>query len=67
MVARKIVENWLYWIVIDAVSIFLYIDRGLYQTAGLFVLYLILAVIGFIAWRKTYLEQNQRSIAPDAE
>jgi len=61
MVARKIVENWLYWIVIDAVSIFLYIDRGLYQTAGLFVLYLILAVIGFIAWRKTYLEQSTAS------
>ena len=61
MVARKIVENWLYWIVIDAVSIFLYIDRGLYQTVGLYVLYIILAVIGYIAWRKTYLEQNTES------
>jgi len=61
MVARKIVENWLYWIVIDAVSIFLYIDRALYQTAVLFALYLILASIGFIAWRKTYLEQIKES------
>jgi len=61
MVARKIVENWLYWIVIDAVSIFLYLDRELYQTAGLYVLYLILAVIGFMAWRKTYLEQSPES------
>jgi len=67
MVARKIVENWLYWIVIDAVSIFLYIDRALYQTVVLFVLYLILASIGFFVWRKTYLEQNQRSITPDAK
>jgi nicotinamide mononucleotide transporter len=61
MVARKVIENWLYWIVIDSVSIFLYIDRELYQTAGLFALYLVLAVIGYLAWRKAYLEQKQLS------
>ena len=59
MVARKVIENWLYWIVIDSVSIFLYIDRELYQTAGLFALYLVLAVIGYLAWRKAYLKQQQ--------
>jgi nicotinamide mononucleotide transporter len=37
----------------------LYIDRELYQTAGLFALYLVLAVIGYLAWRKAYLEQQQ--------
>ena len=36
MVARKLLENWLYWIVIDGLSIFLYIDRELYLTAALF-------------------------------
>lgn len=61
MVARKVIENWIYWIVIDFVSIFLYIDRELYQTAGLFSLYLILAVIGYIAWRKAYLKQSNES------
>ncbi|MGB0472990.1 MAG: nicotinamide riboside transporter PnuC [Porticoccaceae bacterium] len=61
MVARKVLENWLYWIVIDGVSIFLYIDRGLYQTVGLYSLYLILAVVGYIAWRKAYLQQNASS------
>jgi nicotinamide mononucleotide transporter len=58
MVARKIIENWLYWVVIDFASIFLYLDRGLYQTAGLFVLYIILAVAGYILWTKKYREQN---------
>lgn len=58
MVARKIIENWLYWMVIDAVSIYLYLDRGLYQTAGLFVLYIVLAVAGYLVWRKTYREQS---------
>ena len=61
MVARKIVENWIYWIVIDSVSIFLYIDRELYQTAGLFTLYLVLAVVGYIAWRNAYLKQSTQS------
>lgn len=58
MVARKIIENWLYWVVIDMVSIFLYLDRGLYQTAGLFVLYIVLAVVGYIIWINKYREQN---------
>lgn len=61
MVARKVLENWLYWIVINSVSIFLYIDRDLYQTAGLFTLYIILSVIGFIVWRKAYFQQSVES------
>ena len=61
MVARKVLENWLYWIVINSVAIFLYIDRDLYQTAGLFAIYIILSVIGFIAWRKAYFQQSAES------
>jgi nicotinamide mononucleotide transporter len=61
MVAHKVVENWLYWIVIDAISIYLYIDRELYQTVGLYSIYLILAVIGYIAWRKAYFQQSAAS------
>lgn len=51
MVAQKILENWLYWIVIDTVSIFLYVDRGLHLTSLLFVAYVIIVVLGFFAWR----------------
>ena len=62
MVARKVLENWLYWIVIDSVSIYLYLDRELYQTVILFVLYVILATVGYISWRKKYYkQQNQQS------
>ncbi len=52
MVTRKVLENWLYWIVIDSVSIFLYIDRGLYLTSLLFVGYVIIVVFGYFSWRK---------------
>ena len=50
MVARKVLENWGYWFVIDGLSVYLYISRELYLTAGLFVLYLVLIVIGFRCW-----------------
>ena len=58
MVARKVLENWLYWIVINSVSIYLYIDRGLDQTAVMFFLYLGLATVGFLMWKKAYDAQN---------
>jgi len=52
MVARKILENWLYWFVVDSVSIYLYVSRGLYLTALLFAVYLVLIVIGYLSWRR---------------
>ena len=50
MVALKVIENWIYWFVIDAVSIWLYLDRELYFYVALFAVYLVLIVIGFRAW-----------------
>lgn len=57
MVARKVLENWLYWIVIDAVSVFLYVDRGLMLTALLFVVYTLMAAVGYWHWRNRYAQQ----------
>ena len=59
MVTKKVLENWLYWIVIDGVSVFLYLDRGLYLTAVLFLLYVIMVVFGFLQWLPRYREQQQ--------
>jgi len=59
LVARKYLENWLYWIVIDTVSIPLYIDRGLNLTALLFVAYVVIAVIGYFKWRDHYRTNGQ--------
>jgi nicotinamide mononucleotide transporter len=54
MVAKKVLENWIYWFVIDAVSVYLYGSRGLFLFAGLFVGYLVLIVIGFRAWARQW-------------
>ena len=51
MVARKVLENWLYWFVIDSLSLGVFLSRGLYLTAALFAVYLVLIVIGYRRWR----------------
>ena len=60
MVARKVLENWLYWVVVNSVSIFLYLDKGLYLTAILFMLYVIIAICGFFQWLSRYRQQLER-------
>ena len=52
MLARKYIEQWILWIVVDALSVGLYIYKGIYFYAGLYALYAIIAVFGYINWRK---------------
>jgi nicotinamide mononucleotide transporter len=56
MLAHKIHETWLYWIVIDIAAIVLYWSTGYYVTIILFMVYVILAIYGYISWRKSKLE-----------
>ena len=60
MVTRKILENWLYWVLIDAVSIPLYIDRGLTMTTLLYAAYVVIAAMGYLSWRRHFLQQHLR-------
>ena len=64
MVARKILENWIYWLVIDGVSIFLYLDKGLHLYAALFTFYLVICVTGFASWRRSLLAATEASPPP---
>ena len=52
MVAKKILENWIYWFVIDTISILLFVSRGLLPTAFLFGLYLVIIFFGYKSWKK---------------
>ncbi|MBN1131493.1 MAG: nicotinamide mononucleotide transporter [Bacteroidales bacterium] len=52
MLARKILEHWIVWIAVDALSVALYIYRGLYPTVVLFLIYTAMAIVGFIEWKK---------------
>lgn len=58
MLARKYLEQWLVWIVVDVVSVALYLYKGLFFTAGLYALYAIIAVYGYWNW-KNMMEQKK--------
>jgi nicotinamide mononucleotide transporter len=60
MVARRVIENWLYWVVVDGVAAWLYFTQGLLATTLLFVIYLGIVVRGYFVWRR---EQQQQRLA----
>lgn len=52
MLSRKLVEQWLVWLVVDLISVGLYLYKGIPLTAGLYIVYCILAVAGYMRWRR---------------
>ncbi len=58
MLARKILEHWILWIVVDSVSAGLYVYKELYPTLILFLVYTTLAVVGFYQWKKEWIKMN---------
>jgi nicotinamide mononucleotide transporter len=54
MLAKKVLENWLYWIVIDSTAIVLYWKSGYLATIVLFTLYVVLAIYAYYTWSKSY-------------
>ena len=53
MLARKLIENWLVWIVADAIATGLFFYKGLYPTAVLFIIYTGMAAVGYLQWKKS--------------
>ena len=58
MVVKKILSNWLYFIIIDIISTYLYFSRDLHLTSLLFLLYTFIAVAGFIKWNRISIQVN---------
>lgn len=57
--ALKKVENWIYWIIGDLVAVPLYFAKGLVFTSFQYVVFLIIAILGYIEWRKRWEMQHQ--------
>jgi len=57
LIARKVLENWWYWLVIDIASIAIYWARDLQLTSILFVIYVFMIPFGMLAWRRSWREQ----------
>jgi nicotinamide mononucleotide transporter len=61
MMTRKILENWLLWIIADIVYVPMYVYKELYVTAGLYTVFLVLAVMGFVQWRASLRADRARA------
>lgn len=59
LMARKKVENWVYWIIGNVVSIPLYFVKGLAFTSFQYLVFLILAILGYMEWRKRYAAKQE--------
>jgi nicotinamide mononucleotide transporter len=58
MQTRKLLEAWLIWLAVDVFYVGMFIFKGLYPTAALYAVFLILAVMGFLSWRRTMVEDR---------
>jgi nicotinamide mononucleotide transporter len=58
LMALKKIENWIYWIVGDLVSIPLYFHKDLVLTSFQFAVFLVLAVMGYLEWRKIIISNQ---------
>lgn len=63
LMAQKVLENWLYWLVNDTAAIILYWQTGYYVTIIMFVVYLVLAIYGYRNWRASFLSQTKPELA----
>jgi nicotinamide mononucleotide transporter len=52
LLARKVLESWLIWIIVDIVAIGVFFSRSLFVTSGLYALFLVLAILGYLQWRR---------------
>jgi nicotinamide mononucleotide transporter len=52
LLARKYIEQWIAWVVVDVICVVLFIYKGIYLTAGLYALYTVLAIYGYYVWKQ---------------
>ncbi|MES2808336.1 MAG: nicotinamide riboside transporter PnuC [Bacteroidota bacterium] len=58
LMARKVVENWLIWIFVDIVYVGVYLFKDLHLTAAMYAIYVVLATIGYIDWKRDWKKQK---------
>lgn len=56
LMTQKKLESWLFWLAVDVIAIGIYWQKGLALTAGLYAVFLILALWGLLSWRQSFLD-----------
>lgn len=55
LLARKFIENWAVWLAVNVVSVGLFVHKGLWLTVGLYAVFALLSIAGYLAWRQRLL------------
>lgn len=61
LLSRRILENWLVWIVVDVIYLYLYISKELYLTTILYLAYIVVAIIGYREWKRNWKNHYEKS------
>ena len=61
LLAKKYLQNWLLWIIVDMVAIPVYLYKGLYYFSLLFLVYLIICIYGYVSWKKNLSVQSSET------
>jgi nicotinamide mononucleotide transporter len=61
LMARRKIENWLFWIVGDVISVPLYLYKGLALTSIQYLIFTVIAIYGYLAWKKA-LSNTQAAV-----
>jgi len=61
LVARKVLENWWYWLVIDLALVLIFTIRSLELTALLYAVYVLMIPFGLVAWRRSYADEQRHA------
>lgn len=61
MMVKKLVESWVLWVTMDVIAIYVYFVKGMVVVSGLYVIFLVLATMGGIAWYRDWRNQNEKT------
>ncbi len=64
MLARKFIEHWYLWLIVNAAAMILFLSRGLYPTTALYAVYFIMSFLGLKEWKKTLPHEGARPHPP---
>lgn len=67
MMTKKLLENWIVWVAVDVVYIGMFIYKSLYVTAGLYLVFLILSMMGYGEWKATLAVPPADTALPDPQ
>lgn len=64
LLSRRYLYNWLFWIVVDIVAIYIYFQKGLYPTSALYFTFLVMCIVGQYSWWAQYKKQITNKLTP---